>query len=406
MRIFARVRLTAAHLPAPLAQRVRSQFAGKVFENDELQTAIDDSRALLSDLTAPSVINGSPRLSGMYTGGDRLQLAVDDLFGLPREDGKANQKVEQLSGIRELYLLTTGDHDMHGGFFPDRVHLADTTDFTGLVKNAMNKVVANQSAELGRAGYDWWKKIVKIEHCTTLNDITGILVGTVGALPAVLEGAAYTALDVGDSPEVGTWGKYGGYIPLTLELIDRDETRKLREYPRQLANAGIRNTSSLVAAIFTANAGVGPVMTDGFNLFDAVNHVNLLAAALSAAAWEAAKVAVYNQTMFVDGVIVGPKQAIDPKYLLVPRALQLAAMKILYPTLENAANIYSENMSQGAPGDVITVPEWTDVTDWEPSQILASPPPSSWESGLACSLKFISPVLNFPPPSSPTTNTG
>jgi len=60
----------------------------------------------------------------------------------------------------------------------------------------------------------------------------------------------------------------------------------------------------------------------------------------------------------------GPKLAVNPRYLLVPRALQLTAMKILYPTLENAANIYSENLQRGQPGDVLTVPEWTDPTDW------------------------------------------
>ena len=32
--------------------------------------------------------------------------------------------------------------------------------------------------------------------------------------------------------------------------------------------------------------------------------------------------------------------------------------------MENAANITSENQQQGQPGDVITVPEWTDATDW------------------------------------------
>ncbi len=39
-------------------------------------------------------------------------------------------------------------------------------------------------------------------------------------------------------------------------------------------------------------------------------------------------------------------------------------MKILYPSLENATSIYSENQQRGQPGDVITVPEWTDATDW------------------------------------------
>ena len=61
-----------------------------------------------------------------------------------------------------------------------------------------------------------------------------------GSLPAVAEGGDYTELIVGDSPETASFTKYGGYIPLTLELIDRDETRKLAAYPRELAIAGLR----------------------------------------------------------------------------------------------------------------------------------------------------------------------
>ncbi len=213
-----------------------------------------------------------------------------------------------------------------------------------------------------------------MEHFETLQQITGTLVGTVGSLPAVAEGAAYTELQVGDSPETASFTKYGGYIPLTLELIDRDETRKLKAYPRELASAGLRMISQLVAAIFTANSGVGPSMADEAALFNltavttAGGHANLGTTALSADAWEAASMAVYNQPMLVKNGAgsygLGPRMAINPRYLLVPRALQLNAMKILYPTLENATNIYSENQQRGRPGDVITVPDWSDATDW------------------------------------------
>jgi hypothetical protein len=129
-----------------------------------------------------------------------------------------------------------------------------------------------------------------------------------------------------------------------------------------------------VAAIFTTAAGAGPTMADTGTLFNATavtvagGHANLLTTALSAAAWEAASAAVYNQTRLTlaSGATlgVGPKMAVNPRYLLVPRALQLTARKILYPSWENAANIHSENQQQGLLGDVITVPEWTDVTDW------------------------------------------
>jgi len=303
----------------------------------------------------------------MFSSEDQLQLAVDDLMGVERSAAQASANVARLSGIRELYLMLTGDDDLHGGFYPSRVRLATTADFTGLVKNALNKIVANQWAELGRAGYDWWQRISNVEAFSSLQGITGTRVGTVGTLPVVAEGAEYTELAIGDSPVTASFVKYSGYIPLTLELIDRDETR-------ELANAGSRRLSGLVAAIFTDNSAVGPTMADTGALFNATavttagGHANLLTTALSAAEWEVVSAAVYNQPMLIKQAAgyygTGPKQALNPRYMLVPRALQLTAMKILYPMWENSANIYSENQQRGAMGDVVTVPEWTDATDW------------------------------------------
>jgi hypothetical protein len=366
--------LAASRLPAAAQDFIRQQFAGRVFAPGELSQAIEAQRALVAALTSGAVVAGPGRVHAMLSSADRLQAAVDDLLGAPRDPGMETARVHRLSGIRELYHTLTGDYDYHGGYYPEHVQLATTADFTGLVKNALNKIVVNTWTRLGRAGYDWWRRLVTVEHFTSLQSITGTLVGTVGTLPAVAEGAEYTELVVGDSPETASFTKYGGYIPLTLELIDRDDARKLAAYPRELASAGLRKLSALVAAIFTDNAGAGPTMADGGALFNSTavttagGHKNLLTTALSASEWDVVSTAVYNQPLLIKNAAgyygAGPKLAINPRYLLVPRALQLTGMKILYPTLENAANIYSENQQRGQPGDVITVPEWTDASDW------------------------------------------
>lgn len=368
--------LSSAGLPAALGEMIRSQFSGRAFDPDELNAQIARARQTVAELTAGRVVQGTPggRIGGMVTTEEQLQAAVDDLFGAPREGDRMALRVHRLSGIRELYLMLTGDYELRGGYDRSRVGLATTADFTGLVKNALNKIVVNKWEQLGRAGYDWWSRIVTVEHFNSLQSITGTLIGTVGALPEVAEGEEYPELVIGDSPETAGWKKYGGYIPLTLELIDRDETRKLAQYPRELAAAGLRKISALVAEIFTLNGGIGPTMADGGALFNATavttagGHANLRTAALSPAEWDTVQTAVYNQPLLVKNAAgsygMGPKLAVNPRYLLVPRALQLTAMKILYPTLENAANIYSENMQRGQPGDVITVPEWTDADDW------------------------------------------
>lgn len=366
--------LAASRLPAPMQAHVRAQFDNRLFAPGELEAAIAAARELVSQLSAGAAVTGPGRITGMFSSEDQLQLAVDDLLGAPRPAAQRTAHVARLSGIRELYLTLTGDDELHGGYYPSRARLATSADFTGLVKNAMNKIVANQWDELGRAGYDWWQRVSVQEEFSSLQGITGTLVGTVGALPAVAEGAEYTELAIGDSPETATFTKYGGYIPLTLELIDRDETRKLRAYPRELANAGLRRISGLVAAVFTDNAGTGPVMADGGALFNSTavtsagGHANLLTTALSPAEWEVVAAAVYNQPMLVKSSAgyygSGPRQAINPRYLLVPRSLQLTARKILEPAWENNANIQSENLQRGLPGDVVTVPEWTDATNW------------------------------------------
>jgi hypothetical protein len=366
--------LSASKLPAPSQAAVRKQFTGKVFEASELQAAIDDARELVSSLTAGLTVQGPGRVHGMFDTADKLQAAMDDLMGAPRNPGSEKLSIPRPTGIREMYLNLTGDYDFHGGYYPDRASLATTTDFTGLVKNAMNKVIVDRWAELGRAGYDWWTKIVTVEHFATLNTITGVLVGTVGTLPSVAEGGEYTELAVGDSPETASFTKYGGYIPLTLELIDRDNLSKLKAYPRELASAGIRKLSSLVAAIFSASSGAGPTMADTGALFNATavttkgGHANLLTTGLSSAQWEVVSAAVYKQPMLVKQDTgyygTGPQMAINPRYLLVPRALQLTGRRVLYPDHEYTANYNVENLQKGQPGDVLTVPDWTDADDW------------------------------------------
>ena len=365
--------LSASKLPNPVQARIRAQFKGKIFEAAELQAAIEDSRTMLSELTAGQSVAGPGRISSMFNEQDKLQAAVDDLFDAPREEKLKSLDVPNLTGVRELYLMLTGDRDLHGGFYPDRVQLATTADFTGLVKNALNKIVINTWEQLGRAGYNWWQNIAVTEHFTSLQSITGTLIGTVGDLPVVAEGAAYTELSVGDSPETASFIKYGGYIPLTLELIDRDETRKLKAYAREMASAGLRKVSSLVAAIFTANAGAGPVMADTGNLFNntaaavAGGHANLTVAPLDITAWEAACQAVYNQPMLIKNspmlLGTGPKMAINPKFCLVPRALQYTASQMLQGEFVREATYVYDNILKGSAVP-ITVPEWTDATDW------------------------------------------
>jgi hypothetical protein len=382
-RTLLKVSLEASKLPQPIQDRIDHRFGRQIeqgipFEPAELESAIAEEQEMVSKLTAGGVIQGPGRVTSMVTSTDAIEAAASDLFGVARDERLAKVKPARLTGIRELYLMLTGDYDLHGGYYGERIQLATTADFTGLVKNALNKIVNNQWELLGQAGYDWWKSIVHVEHFNSLNDITGMLVGTVGTLPTVAEGAEYTELPIGDSPEVASFVKYGGYIPLTLELIDRDNVSRLTGYAKELGNATLRKYSALIAGIFTANSAVGPTMADGGALFNATavttagGHANLLTTAIGAdyTAWNAIALSMYNQPMLVKNAAgyygTGPKMAIEPKYALVPRALKAAAQALFVPRW--ASDVISI-ASIGGPSwagqvEVVTVPDWTDATDY------------------------------------------
>ena len=357
--------LREARLPAPAAEMVRRQFNGRTFSPSELEHAIQSQRRLVGELTGGQQVaglRGGSRVQDVFDSGDQVRAALHDLLGAPRPDGLEHARPARLSGIRELYTLLTGDTGFSGGFYADRAQLATSGDLPHLLRNALNKLVLVQWEELGRAGYRWWEPVVSVEHFNSLHEITGVLVGEVATLPAVEEGAPYAELAVADSAETGAWGKYGGYVALTLEMFERDETHKLRQYPRKLAAAALRRISALVGSVFTSGGGSGPLMSDGLPVFHA-EHGNLGSAAFDATSWEAACQAIYNQRM-VEAGGSGPRLALDAKYCLVPRAQRLAAMQVLYPSFAHEANIFSENMQRGEMGDVITCPEFTNPNDW------------------------------------------
>jgi len=357
------LKLKESNLPEPVQNRIRKQFEKRGFTLEELDAAIQDQRELVAALQGRQHIHGAGRIEEMRSERDQLQAAADDLLGAPRESGMQNARVARLSGIRELYLRMTGDVDFHGRMSAERTQLADSDSLSNVLKNSFNKIMLQQWEQLGKAGYRWWEKVVKVEHMSSLQPVSGILLGEVSALGVISEGGNYGELEISDSGESQSFRKYGGLLPITLEMIDKDETHKLRQLPQKLAASAIRNISSLVAGLFSSSAGTGPLMADGAHVFDAVVHNNLGTTALAAASFEAASQAIYQQSM-ISNDTSKPMLAVDARYLLVPRALRLTARQILYPTFERESNIFSENMLRGELGDVITVPDWTDAKDW------------------------------------------
>jgi hypothetical protein len=374
--------LVASKLPAASQKAVRKPFElmladGKPFTALVLQEAIKDKREELSEVSAGSSVQGPGRTSyefGMSTK-DQFRIAVEDMFGLQRSPEEAKIKVHKLSGINEAYRLATGDDEFKGGYFPEFALVS--ANFPGIVANVQNKMLIDAWKDFEES-YGWWMKIVTTEHFTNLKTATWVRTGTIATLPSVAERGEYTELAIGDIKETSEWGKYGGYVPLTIEAVINDDLRAFARMPRECALAGMRNISEQVAAIFTVNSGAGPTMTDTGALFNSTaqstagGHINLLTTALGTdyTAWKAVALAMYKKKLMVKNAAgyygTGKPQALKPSICLVPADLIDAAEALFIPRWEaNAQNIpATQSVRWGGRVQPIAVPEWTDATDW------------------------------------------
>jgi len=364
--------LSASGLPQASKDRLA---LGRYGSPDELQAAIDSEQGYLARLNQDQVIKigGEPpraRISGMSASLDRIQLALDAMLaGVRPPDG-----IQPLTGIRELYHLLSGDYEMSGLFHPERIQFSNVNSSTmsSMVANALNKVVTNEFQTYPK----WWEPIVTQVDFASLQAVRWSLLGGLGELPTVAEGAAYTELVWDDKYETATFYKKGGYLGLTMEAIDKDDTGKLRGAPQALAQAAWLTLNKSISSIFTLSSGVGPTLVDSYALFHA-NHNNLGTTALSLAQFTAIRLAMRKQTEFNSGERLGA--LVVPKYLLVPPDLEITACQILATdydytyALVNAqaapVNVHSagpdlQARMAFARSRVIVVDLWTDTNDY------------------------------------------
>jgi len=359
---YLRAALAASGLPLPMQQAVQVRLAQRAdYTVTDVMQEVESQRTVWAALQEEQTVrNLGPRTSvgGMLDSLDRLQLAAERLLGVRGAAGAAD--APRLSGLRELYLLLSGDYEMHGRFNPERVSLAnvDSSTLTNVVKNALNKVLVQSFALRPQ----WWQPIVLEEDFPSLNDVTWITLGGFGDLQTVAEGDSYQELAaLTDSGEVSAWTKKGGYIGITLETFDRDDVAAVRQVPRKLGLAAWRTLSLSIASLFTDNAGVGPFWPSSQavkHLFSA-DYGNLGTSALSASSWDATVQAMYKQAEAGSGKRMG----VRPRWLLAPIELEKTALTILKSAGEPGTGNNDANVRAGSFG-VITCPEFTDANDW------------------------------------------
>jgi len=361
-------RLTTSGLPAALQDATRASLPA-AWTLSQLDGMIEHQKSAWAKLSADSVIQGAGaardgRVTGMTTGLDTVQSALDWIFGTP----DAKLPPPALRRVDRLYEDLTGDVNWRGAFDPaySQLATANSTTLADMAANAMNKIVIATMADLDV--YRWYERITAVQpNDGSTQSMAWIHFGGTGDLPTVAEGAAYTEGTPGDSKETSSFTKKGKYVGITLEMIRRSDIAKMRAIPRALTIDAIRTRSAAVAYIFTQASGTGPTLDDDSTVLfhsDHGSNVQTTALGTTLAAWTAARVECAKHSELGSSKRLG----LIPKYLLVPIDLYDQALVLFstqnYPGTANndKSPLYAD--PNAARPEVIMVPDWTDTNNW------------------------------------------
>ncbi len=249
-------------------------------------------------------------------GGERNEFSSMTLAEMARAS------IEMVDGRR-----TFGDKREMIGYAFTMAGSHTTSDFGNILANIMGKS-ALQGWEEAEETYQLWTRKGTL---TDFKPTKRVGAGLFGALPVVAEGADYTYGTVGDRGEQIALATYGKLLRITRQAIINDDLSILGQLPRKYGRAARATIGNLVYAILTSN----PALSDGVALFHA-NHANLAGAgaALSVASLSAARAAMRIQKESAAGQALN----ITPKYLLVPAALETAALQLISSTVDPTVN--------------------------------------------------------------------
>jgi phage major head subunit gpT-like protein len=348
-------RLQEAALPAPVADKLRRQFSGRVVDAAVIEAAIADEKAVLAALTSSGEIRGMGHERTITMGMDeyeQLQTAFDQLFDV--EESDAAKSVPRLSGIREAFLVATGrdigsiggcDHLLRESIaagLRSHVRGAHLTEAEALLREA-DVTTASFSALLGtsmnkrllkdyQAWPSEWQKFTTIVAIKDFKAQTRVRLGAFGSLSTVAEDAAYTTLTLADTSATYTPAKRGNLVQITRETIINDDLYAIKQIPQKLAVAAAFTLAEFVYNLLAPNGGN---IYDAHPLFDSVNHANtgVIAANLNTANSGVALTSGNLQTAIVkmrkQQNMASKPIGLKPRYLLVPPDLEFTAMTIL-----------------------------------------------------------------------------
>ncbi len=352
--------LRACALPAPVRERVERRFRGRLFESGDLDAAIADERDMLAALTDAGLVRGMGFEKSIRVGmneAEKLQKAFDQLF-----DIHEGERVPTLGGIREAYVVATGDAAISGVTAPERLREADVTTatFSYLLGTSMNKRLLHDY----QAWPSEWQKFCTVTPIRDFKQQDRIRLGAFGSLSTVPEDTAYTTLTLADTRAIYTPQKRGNLVAVTRETVVNDDLHAIRQIPGKLAVAAAFTLAEFVYSFLTATSNIydgSPLFTKGgAHNNSAVTTAGTAnsGAALASAAMQSGVTAMRRQTN-----LAGKPIGLKPRYLVVSPELEWQSMVITKSAGAPGVNYNDINPMLGY-AEVIVAPQLTSATGW------------------------------------------
>lgn len=359
-------RLAASTLPEQARTYLRAQFTNPTWQPAQLDRAIESLQQMLGAVFQPQTIAGAGFTRAARVTGDplsRVQAAMDRLFGLELPD--ALKDTPRLSGIREAYILITGDRLFDGRYHWEEsiVREADevtTSVMANVVANSMTKRLVQDYKGQSR----WWEPVVSQISLSDMKAQDRILLYDFAVLPTVAENGPYVNLAWDDTKETYTPVKKGSAVTVTMEMILNDDVRAVTKIPSKLAIAANITINEYVSNLFTQTGGTGPLMTDQARVFSAGHGSNTSANALSSANLQAAMIVMAKQVNSAS-----KRLGIAPRYLLIPPDLTFTAQILTQSMLTPGGLDNDVNVLRGTVQPIV-VPQFTETNHW---YIMADP---------------------------------
>lgn len=240
-----------------------------------------------------------------------------------------------------------------------------TSDFPNILANVANKTLRQAYEAAPRTFLPFCRQV----SAADFKPINRIQLSDVPTLSKVNEKGEFHHTALSDSKETYSLATFGEVVAITRKVIVNDDLQALIRVPAGLGQAAANLESDTVWGVITAN----PAMADGHPIFHA-NHKNLNTSnALALAALATARAALRVQKA-PKGTILN----LQPRYLIVPAALEQTADQLIYPINLAASAVtgvvpsWVQSLTKIVEGRLDAVPT-TGVTTWfmsvDPSQI-------------------------------------